>query len=223
MNRSLATHGIWIAITVGTFVAGSHWARTSRSSPEAGLADAPAPPRPLHPARRHAGRSGSAKPGNIARCRATASPPHCSDNSRAAVERRIFSNAPLVDKAEIEALVRDAIKDSDPITRRHAFDRILASISPENVLMLRAAMAETGASGDQWRLFDYAWGAADPAGALAHIPEIEEKHRDGFISNMLPGLASVDPRAAIDFIEGLEARRSPRAHDRTPDRGPRRQ
>jgi hypothetical protein len=209
MNRSLTTNGAWIAITVGTFLAGSHWARNSKDSSGVSAAtDRPGSSgyssRSLDGATKNSVRKSAGKStrtgdttgsGELRPLGSTPTP----------VVRRVLSNAPLINKGEIEALVKDAIKDPNPITRRHAFDRILESISPENVHMLRAAMAETGAGSDQWRLFDYAWGATDPAGALAHIEVIEEKYRDGFIGNMLPGLASVDPRSAIDFVEGLEA------------------
>jgi len=209
MNRPLATHATWIAITVATFVAGSHWARNSKEAHEASAA-AVHPNTSISSSRsKHSDRNDSAERAT----KGSAIDRDTTDNDElsplgstpATVARRVLSSAPLLNKAEIEALVRDAIKDPNPITRRHAFDRILESISPENVHILRAAMAETGANSDQWKLFDYAWGASDPAGALAHISVIEEKYRDGFIGNMLPGLASVDPRAAIDFVEGLEA------------------
>jgi len=208
MNRSLATHAFWIAITVGTFFAGSHWSRTSDRNRDAAGEDDPAVGKPgiasssrsTDEERKRSGKGnaasrddsdkgGSPLPGNI---------PY-------AVARRILSTAPLVDKAEIEALVQDATKGMNPIIRRHAFDRILESINPENVMMIRAAMAGNGARSEQWQLLDYAWGASDPAGALAHIPDVPDRYRDGFIPNLLPGIASVDPAAAIAYVEGLEA------------------
>lgn len=204
MNRSITTHVAWIAITVGTFIAGSHWARHSENDTTGDAARAD-------------GKSGSASTPSFRstdeeRKRSTKRNAASRDqagsplpaNTPYAVARRILSTAPLVDKAEIKALVEDALKGTNPITRRLAFDRLLSSISPENVMMIRAAMAENGAGSNQWRLLDYAWGATDPAGAMAHIQDVEERYRDGFISNMLPGIASVDPAAAIAFVEGLD-------------------
>ena len=59
-------------------------------------------------------------------------------------------------------------------------------------------------NGEQWRLFDYAWGANDPAAAIAYINEIPERYRNGYLGNMLPGLASADPQTAIKLFEGFD-------------------
>jgi hypothetical protein len=105
-------------------------------------------------------------------------------------------------------LVLQAIKSSNPVKRRQAFDRLLeemqsGTFTNEQAMTIRSAMAENGASGEQWKHFDYAWGANDPEAALAHIEEIPDQYRDGFLYNMIPGLASVDPQAAIDLFAGL--------------------
>ncbi|MFP6874762.1 MAG: hypothetical protein VCA55_14770, partial [Verrucomicrobiales bacterium] len=60
------------------------------------------------------------------------------------------------------------------------------------------------ASGEQWRTFDYAWGANDPEAAVAYIEQISEQYRNGYTGNMLPGLASVEPQTAIDLVAGME-------------------
>lgn len=116
--------------------------------------------------------------------------------------------APL-SKAEIKTLVDLAIKSSDPIERRKAFDRILEEIKSdaftyEQAMNIRIAMHKGGASGDQWRTFDYAWGANDPASAIKEIDNIPEQYRRGFTSNMLPGLASVEPQTAIGLVEAMD-------------------
>ncbi|MAH34816.1 MAG: hypothetical protein CMO42_05925, partial [Verrucomicrobiales bacterium] len=109
------------------------------------------------------------------------------------------SKRPPLSKTEIKTLVDLAIKSSDPIERRRAFDRLLEemksdSFNYEQAMNIRIAMHKGGASGDQWRTFDYAWGANDPASAIKEIDNIPEQYRRGFTSNMLPGLASVEPQ-----------------------------
>ena len=118
------------------------------------------------------------------------------------------NRAPL-SKEEIKSLVDLAVKSSDPMERRKAFDRILEEIKSESftyeqAMNIRSAMHHGGASGDQWRTFDYAWGANDPASAVAEIDNIPEQYRRGFTSNMLPGLASVEPKTAIGIVEAME-------------------
>ena len=112
-------------------------------------------------------------------------------------------------KEEIEELVLTAIKSTDPIKRRKAFDRVLQEIesdsfTKEQAMITRSAMGENGASGEQWRLFDYAWGTNHPHVAVSHVDEIPEQYRKGFLGNMLPGLASVESQVAIELFEGLE-------------------
>lgn len=119
------------------------------------------------------------------------------------------SKRPPLSKAEIKTLVDLAIKSSDPIERRKAFDRLLEemksdSFNYEQAMNIRIAMHQGGASGDQWRTFDYAWGANDPASAIKEIDNIPEQYRRGFTSNMLPGLASVEPQTAIGIVEAME-------------------
>ena len=118
------------------------------------------------------------------------------------------NRAPL-SKAEIKSLVDLAVKSSDPIERRKAFDRILEEIKSESftyeqAMNIRSAMHHGGANGEQWKTFDYAWGANDPVSAVAEIDNIPEQYRRGFTSNMLPGLASVEPKAAIGIVEAMD-------------------
>jgi hypothetical protein len=138
-------------------------------------------------------------------------------NGAALKESLLPSSAPIkqqrtlppLTKEEIEELVMTAIKSTDPIERRKAFDRVLQEIesdsfTKEQAMITRSAMGENGASGEQWRLFDYAWGANHPHVAVPHVDEIPEQYRKGFLGNMLPGLASAESQVAIDLFEGLE-------------------
>ena len=112
-------------------------------------------------------------------------------------------------KKEITSLVAQAVKGSKAVDRRRAFDRILeemqsSTFNREQAFMMRGAMAQAGVDGKLWQLFDYSWGANDPATAIAHLDEIPDHYFEGFLGNMIPGLASVDPQAAIEVFSGLE-------------------
>ena len=120
----------------------------------------------------------------------------------------INQKGPL-NKKQLQDLVRLAVKSTNPIERRKAFDRLLEEMrsdtfTNEQAMTIRHAMHHGGADGEQWRTFDYAWGANDPASAVAEIDKIPEQYRRGFTSNMLPGLASVEPRTAIGIVEAME-------------------
>ncbi len=120
---------------------------------------------------------------------------------------------PVVDgslsRDRIEALVLAAIKSPSPIERRKAFDRLLQEMdlptfTAEQSMLIRRAMFENGADGEQWRLFDYAWGSTAPDAAIALIDEIPARFRDAYLGNILPGLASSEPQAAIELFSSLE-------------------
>lgn len=125
-----------------------------------------------------------------------------------ALAEEALAPAPL-DEEALEALVLQFIQSPNPIERRLAFDRLLremasGTFSRAMALKTRSVMHENGADGEQWRLFDYAWGANDPDTAIAHIEEIPQQYRNGYLGNMLPGLASAHPQTSIDLFQGLE-------------------
>jgi len=227
-KRSVIVHLAWALITGGALVGGLQLARVSRGMVQSeGVTIPPATgkrsvadPAESDRAERYVPLPGSAggKPEAI---------PSAPDpqKSTASVERtrelqtarqtmaREASEAlrrrgPL-GKKQIHALVVQAIKSPSPVDRRRAFDRILeemgsSTFTREQAFTMRSAMAKNGADGRMWQLFDYAWGANDPATAVAHLDEIPERYFEGFLGNMIPGLASVDPQAAIDVFSGLD-------------------
>ena len=222
MKNSLAIHGCYLLITVGTFVAGSQLARLSASSSTAEGED----------------RSGSERFRAGSDQRLTALPPQfgsadgnaessitgelvdgdwliapslsrTTDNSRGLrFDKFAPENGPL-EKEQLEELVLAAIKSPDPVERRRAFDRLLREMGADTftvaqAMTIRKTMHDNGASGEQWRMFDYAWGANDPSAAIAYIEEIPEQYRNGYLGNMFPGLASAHPDVAISLFRGFE-------------------
>lgn len=111
---------------------------------------------------------------------------------------------PTLSKEQIQTLVQNTLRDPSPIARRLAFDQLLASLDESTAIPIRIALARNKADGEQWRLFDYAWSAGDPTAVEKNLPRTAEKHRQGFISNSLPGWAFADPVAAAEFVNDYE-------------------
>ena len=207
MNRSHTTHGSWFLITGIMFVAGSQFA-----------------PRDAHPDS-HKKSGATHKRSKLAhdniKHAETSAPSGQNDQSiaindstngilstTATRSSKPSSEKPLepLTESQIKDLAIAATKSSNPIERRKAFDRLLQEMqsdtfTTEQAMTMRAALHEKGANGEQWRAFDYAWGANDPEAALAHLDEIDERYRNGFASNMIPGLASAEPQMAIDLVD----------------------
>jgi len=115
-----------------------------------------------------------------------------------------LDSPPTLTSDEINTLVQTATKGSSPIARRLAFDQLLSSLDESTAIPIRTALARNKADGEQWSLFDYAWSAGDPSVVEKNLPKTAEKHRQGFISNSLPGWAFADPVAAAEFVNDYE-------------------
>ena len=129
--------------------------------------------------------------------------------SELVAQNRGGKKAPPLSKEELTTLVLESIRSADPVVRRAAFDRVLEEMASghftaEQAHTVRGAMHHNGATGDQWRLFDYAWGAHSPADAIANLEQIPERYLGGYLGNMLPGLASTQPGQAIELFRGLD-------------------
>ena len=199
MKRTLVRNGIWILLPIGTFMLGLALAPRYRAPVESltvvTVVDEPAPPpRPTYPTQREA----------------IGMPDYAPQPDKEAPQIRAWSSDSPLSDSQLEAVVLDSIRSSDPLERRRAFDRLLQEMQTdtftvEQAMHMRSLMRENGASGEQWRLFDYAWAANDPEAAIAHIDEIPEDYRNGFLSNMLPGLASADPQSAVDLFQSFDS------------------
>ena len=232
MKRNAIIHLVWGLITLGTFVAGSQITRflggeeslaeeSARISPAAGQSDVTGQADTGEAADRYVPlpQSVAGKPdpdlvvagqqkstGGLLRLRKQQAARGAAAAEAAAAQRK---TGPL-GKSEIQSLVQQAVKASKAVDRRRAFDRILeemqsSTFNREQAFMMRGAMARAGVDGKLWQLFDYSWGANDHATAIAHLAEIPAHSFEGFLGNMIPGLASVDPQAAIEVFSGLDA------------------
>lgn len=137
--------------------------------------------------------------------------------------------------ADLAALAAQAVRDSNPVKRRLAFSRLLEALTPENALEIREQLVASGANGDQWRDFNYSWGAmagidavnfaassdepdldatltgwasANPDDAIAfldNLPEEMRENRDRFAQSVVSGLADSDTASATDLVFKLAA------------------
>jgi hypothetical protein len=208
MRRPLLTHCVYALITIVMFVLGS--LRVQRSG-EQSDSDASNPHRgilsqlTLSTETPMADRFdfGSGSGSEIGRAGGTGDP--LPDWAR--LLERAPGDVPLSSQ-QLNELVLLATRSGSPVARRRAFDRLLAelaggSIADGQIHAVRAAMASNVATRAQWKLFDYAWGAADPKAAIAHLDVIDAKYRDRFLGDLLPGIASVEPRTAIALVDSL--------------------
>ncbi|NCF88327.1 MAG: hypothetical protein GWQ08_22865 [Verrucomicrobiaceae bacterium] len=211
MNRSFTTHGSWLLVTGMLFVAGSQLARrgaplvqlgsTSHADELSGLANTL-----IHGTKSSALVIASEDQDNAENDSAHVIPSTTTGSSPQ--PRTGKTPAPLTE-SQINELAIAATKSSNPIERRKAFDRLLKEMQSdtftrEQAMMMRSALHENGANGEQWRAFDYAWGATDPETALAHLDEIDQTYRRSFASNMMPGLAISEPEMAIDLLNRFD-------------------
>ena len=132
------------------------------------------------------------------------------ENPRLGGLRSRYSKIGQLTTEEIQSLIRESIKSANPLERRLAFDRVLQEIGSSEFTMelamaARVTMAEDGASGDQWRLFDYAWGANHPDAAIAYLNEVPAQQNEAFLANMIPGLGSEHPQRAIELFSNLDS------------------
>jgi hypothetical protein len=193
MKSPLLTHSVWSLAALGTFAVGYFLARPSSSSTardnnrsltvQTSLPGSPGNPLP--------------SPGKT--------------GPEAAALAAAARLAALATPEAIDALTKEALNDPNPLTRNLAFSKLLASMTPENVGMLLESLKTNRANGDQMRLFLYAWGAMDSAGALAHADTLEGRDKARFLNETIPGWASKDPQGAIGWLaqqpEGEETNR----------------
>jgi hypothetical protein len=103
--------------------------------------------------------------------------------------------------AGIEALAVMALRNPNQITRRLAFSRLLESMTPDNAEQIRTQLDKLGADPDQWRDFNFSWGAI--AGKSAF--DSPNNTRKGALGDTLAGWAAAKPEEALAMFENLPA------------------
>lgn len=204
MNRLLSKHSVWGLITIGTFVLGKQWSETSGSSE--GLVEGQV--KREGPESRITLQESSLDPQGRVHSRS-------SRNSRKVGKQKGgLAGDVRLSQEEIDLWVNESTRSRGPIERRRALDRILqkirsSEVSFEDALAIRQAFREQGAI-EEGKLLDYALGAYQPDEAIAHLETLPPEERVDFLEAILPGLASKNPRKAINLFESLTAREQAR-------------
>ncbi len=188
MKRKIILHGCWAAAVVIAFALGSRRSggafrpetAEARAIPADGLKRAANPPGPL-----------SRKPSDRA------------DFRDPGVVEGLFGSVNSA-SGDLSALVQQALRDRNPITRRLAFSRLLQTLTPENAGAVREQLVALGAEPDQWRDFHYSWGAIDGKAAFA----LAAKSPEADLAATMTGWAAANPGEALALLDNLPAEMS---------------
>lgn len=101
--------------------------------------------------------------------------------------------------AGLDALAFQALRDPNQVTRRLAFSKLLEAMTAENADQIRAQLVDLGAEPDQWRDFNYSWGAL--AGRAAFDAASKTKEQD--LNDTLTGWAAANPKDAMAVLDNL--------------------
>jgi hypothetical protein len=228
MDKKWMIHGGWGLAALVAFGLGSRVTQPSQNMRAGGVLGSQEP--------RIVGRGED----SASAARPTKSGERRSESRDSGVLGRIFGSVASAD-GDLDALIAQALRDPNPITRRLAFSRLLEAMTPENAEMIRAQMVSMGADGDQWRDFHYGWGAiagqkafdhaagtpendlaatltgwaaANPSEALSlleNLPEEMQGQRDELTASVVSGLAHRDPAAAAELVLRLGGEGNERA------------
>lgn len=190
-NTFLKVHGTWLLALICAFFIGTNWSKDSSensSSDTLGGSESSfrlyrggdgSSSNPSNPSSRRNGRSGSSK-------------------DEEALITQIFGGA-LFSEGGIEVLAKEALSDPNPVKRRLAFSKLLEGMTAENASAIRAQLTELRARGQEWRDFNYAWGAI--AGKAAFTDAMTKDQKD--LESLITGWAANDPKGAIAMLSEL--------------------
>ena len=109
----------------------------------------------------------------------------------------------------VSGLAFQALRDSNPIVRRAAFVRLLEGMTPENADQIRAELEALGARGDQWREFNYSYGATVGMEAV----ELVLDGPGEVLRAAMSGWTAADPEAALAMLANLPAEMEGKRND----------
>ncbi|MFZ9937973.1 MAG: hypothetical protein ACO3JG_13100, partial [Luteolibacter sp.] len=153
----------------------------------------------------------SVEPGSPGDARGSSAASHDGSPASGGQIRRVRQSSDLKDSAlarlfggksaaaGLDALAIQAFRDPNQITRRLAFSKLLEAMTAENAAQIRAQLVELGAEPDQWRDFNYSWGAL--AGKDAFDLAAKSKEKD--LNDTLTGWAAANPSAAMAALDNL--------------------
>lgn len=186
----LKTHGLWAVGLVGAFYLGTNWQSNPGSSDGEKFGQGSSS-RIVSSA---SSSSGSGALGPNSRSARTAS-----DRTEVGNAISQIFNTPTLSKDGIAALTTQALNDPNQIKRRLAFSQLLTGMTADNASSIRDQLVEAGANGQEWRDFNYAWGAI--AGEEAFLNSSVSDKRD--LESLISGWAATDPSGAIAMLGNL--------------------
>jgi hypothetical protein len=185
ISKRMIVHGGWCLAALAAFVLGS---TRNASLDRNGAADAPGD--------RRGSSSANVVDGSPA-ARDRIRPGRPSSGSEESPLTRLFGSKSAA--AGLDALAFQALRDPNQITRRLAFSKLLEAMTAENAGQIRAQLVELGAEPDQWRDFNYSWGALAGKDAF----DIASKTKEQDLNDTLTGWAAADPQAAMAALDNL--------------------
>lgn len=191
MNLSvLKVHGPWAIGLVGAFYLGTNW-QSNPGSSDGESSDQGSSSRIASSA------SSSSDSGALGPNDRSAR----SGSDRTEVGNAISQvfNTPTLSKDGIAALTTQALNDPNQIKRRLAFSQLLTGMTADNASSIRDQLIDAGAGGQEWRDFNYAWGAI--AGEEAFLNSSISEKRD--LESLISGWAATDPSGAIAMLGNL--------------------
>ena len=190
MGKSSIVHCSWATAAVAAYIFGSNL--NDGISPATTSAD----PAALHVGAIHQQKEGSKFNGGKESKRKNLQVSQWGGSPE--VSALLGSTDPLTE-SDIEQLGKLLKNNTDPISRRLAFARLLAGLTVENAKLIREQIAHYSDRSPEFREFHYAWGAI--AGEDAVWNGIDTPQRD--MAATLAGWAGAEPNAALAFFSNL--------------------
>jgi hypothetical protein len=188
VSKKIIVHGGWCLAALAAFMLGSTRNASTDSAGKNGAAGAAGDRR---------GSSSATLGDGSPAARDRARPGRQSSGSEEGPLTGLFGSKSAA--AGLDALAFEAIRDPNQITRRLAFSKLLEAMTVENAGQIRAQLVELGAEPDQWRDFNYSWGALAGQDAF----DIASKTKEQDLNDTLTGWAAADPQAAMAALDNL--------------------
>jgi hypothetical protein len=109
-------------------------------------------------------------------------------------------SAARLTSVKIEELGRAYRTATDPIARREAFAKLIAGLTAETALEIRAQIEHLGSNDPDFRDFHFAWGKVGGVDAVLHGTQTDKSD----MAPTLAGWAAANPAAARAWFQGLD-------------------
>jgi hypothetical protein len=128
-------------------------------------------------------------------------------------KRREAEVAGFGEKTIIPQTIREALDDSDPISRMSVFTEALQHLGPHNVQEVLQQFKDAGETNDrEFSMFLYAWAKFDGAAAMDYTKQNNQRGWQGMQNSYsaMSGFAAVDPQGAEAWArENFEGQDNP--------------